>query len=162
MGTESAIYKIILLLHVLTAIVGFGGIIAHSAYNAKAFRSKASDAAVLLRTTIGVGKLAEYGIYAVFVLGIVLISLSDGAIGFGEAWISASFVVIFAVVGLLHGLVRPAIKGMTARAEALAPDAELSGDGEAMALAKKLALGEGATQLLLAVALYLMIWQPGA
>lgn len=161
MGTTSAIYRIILLLHILTAIVGFGGLIAHGAYNAKAFRSTAGDALVLLRNTAAVTKIAHYAIYALFVFGIVLVSLSDGAIGFGAPWISASFLIVFAVVGIAHGLVRPAIRGLTARAEALAPDAALESDAEAKSLAGKLAIGEGLTQVLLAIALILMIWQPG-
>ena len=37
----------------------------------------------------------------------------------------------------------------------------LESDGEAGSLAKRLALGEGLIQLLLVVALFLMIWQPG-
>ncbi len=162
MGTTSAIYRIILLLHILTAIVGFGGLIAHGAYNAKAFRSKAGDALVLLRNTAAVTNIAHYGIYAVFVFGIILIALSDSAIGFGEAWISASFVVVFVVVGLAHGMVRPAVKGLTARAEALPADTMMESDPEAKALAGKLAIGEGVTQVLLVIALVLMIWKPGA
>ncbi len=162
MGTTSAIYRIILLLHILTAIVGFGGLIAHGAYNAKAFRSKAADAAVLLRTTASITNIAHYAIYALFVLGIVLISLSDSAIGFGEAWISASFVVVFAVVGLAHGMVRPAVRGLTERAEALPGETPMESDPEVKALAGKLAIGEGVTQVLLAIALILMIWQPGS
>lgn len=161
MDDPSAIYQIILLLHIATAIVGFGGLIAHGAFNAKAFAAPAGEAAVLLRTTQAVTNLAHYAIYAVFVLGIVLVSLSDGDISFGDPWISASFVVWFALVGVAHGLVKPAVRGLRERAQALDADAALSNDAEATATAKKLALGEGLTQLLLVVALVLMIWQFG-
>lgn len=161
MGIDSTLYNIILLLHVLTAIVGFGGLIAHGAYNAKAFRATAGEALVLLRNTAAVTNIAHYAIYAMFVFGIVLISVSNGQISFGAPWVSASFLLVFVVIGLAHGLVRPAVRGLTARAEALPSGTTLESDPEAKALAGKLAIGEGVTQVLLAVALYLMVWQPG-
>ncbi len=161
MGIESAIYRIVLLLHIVTAIVGFGGVIAHGAYNARAFASKAGEAAVLLRNTQAVTKIAHYSLYALFLLGIVLIALSDSAISFAAPWISASFVVWFAVIGVAHGMVRPAVTALTERASELPPDTDMSADETVTGIAKKLAVGEGVTQLLLVVALFLMLWQPG-
>ncbi len=162
MGIESAIYRIILLLHIVSAVVGFGGVIAHGAYNARAFASKAGEAATLLRHTQAVTKIAHYAIYAVLLLGIVLIALSDSFFSFAETWVSASFVVWFAVVGVAHGMVRPTVKALLDRAEALDPSSDMSADSEVTSLAKKLATGEGLTQLLLVVALILMVWKPGA
>lgn len=156
------VYKIVLLLHIAAAIVGFGGVIAHSAYNAKAFSGTAGDAGVLLRTTQLVTGLAHYAIYGVFVLGIVLVAVSDGSVEFSEPWISASFLVWFLLVGVAHGLVKPTVRGLTEKAESMAPDEQMNDDPEVVGMAKKLALGEGLTQLLLVVSLVLMIWQPGA
>lgn len=156
------VYKIVLLLHIAAAIVGFGGVIAHSAYNAKAFGGTAGDAGVLLRTTQLVTGLAHYAIYGVFILGIVLIAVSDGSVGFDEPWISAAFLVWFLLVGVAHGLVKPTVRALTDKAEEMAPTATMTDDPEVVGLAKKLALGEGLTQLLLVVSLVLMIWQPGA
>ncbi len=162
MGTESAIYQIVLLLHIAAAIVGFGGVIAHGAYNAKAFAGTAGDAVVLMRTTKAVTSLAHYAIYGVFALGIVLIAVSDKAYEFSEAWVSASFVVWFLIVGAAHGLIRPTVAGLQARAEELPADTNMPDDEQVLGFAKKLALGEGVTQLLLVIALVLMIWKPGA
>ena len=50
---------------------------------------------------------------------------------------------------------------MQDRAEAMDGDAILKDDPEIGELAKKLAMGEGLSQLLLLVALILMVWQPG-
>ncbi len=119
---------------------------------------------MLLRNTAAVTNIAHYAIYAMFVLGIVLVSLSgdgDDAISFGAPWISASFLIVIVVVGLAHGMVRPAVRGLTERAEALPADTVLEFDADAKALAGKLAIGEGVTQVLLAIALIMMIWQPG-
>ncbi len=159
MDDPTAIYRILLLLHVAAAIVGFGGVIAHGTYNAKAFRSPAGEARVLLKATTAVTNIAHYGIYAVLVSGILLISVSSGDVKFSDAWISAGFLLWFLVVGVAHGLVKPALSGLSTRAEALGSDVALSDDPDASALAKKLAMGEGLTQLLLAAALVVMIWQ---
>ena len=162
MGIGSALYRIVLLLHVAAAIVGFGGVIAHGAYHARAFRGAAAAAKEILAATRGVSKIAEYAIYAVLPLGIVAIAVSDDAFSMGDPWVSASFVVWFLLVGALHGAVRPAVRSLAERADAVAPDTNLEADAEAQAAARKLMIGEAATQLLLVVALVLMIWKPGA
>lgn len=162
MADPSTIYQIVLLLHVAAAIVGFGGLIAHSSYNAKAFGGNAGDARVLLSTTQLVTKFAHYAIYGVFLLGIVLVAVSEDEVGFDEAWISASFVVWFLLVGAAHGLVKPTVGKLLTKANELDAETKMTNDPDVVALAKKLALGEGIVQLMLVVALALMIWQPGA
>lgn len=162
MGIDSTLYNIILLLHVIAAIVGFGGFIGLGRMHAQAYRAKAADARVLLASARSGFNVPMYALYAVFALGIVLVSVSDGDIGFGEPWISASFVVWFLAVGALHGLVRPSVTVLAERAAALGDATALEGDAEADGAARKVAAGEGVTHLLLAVALILMIWQPGA
>lgn len=162
MGIESVLYRIILLLHIATVIVGFGGVITHGAYNAASFRGPAGVAEAILTATRGVTKMAHYAIYASLPLGIVLIAISDKTYGMGDPWVSASFVVWIALVGAAHGAVRPAVATLSERAQALSTDTRLDSDPEANAAAKKLMIGEAATQLLLAIALILMIWKPGA
>jgi uncharacterized membrane protein len=163
MGTGSAIYRIILLGHIAAAIVGFGGLIAHGFYHAKAVGAQAVETRALLRTTSDVARWAEYGVYAVLAFGIVLVSLSDDVFGFDEPWISASFVVWFLMVGLNHGLVRPARSKLIDAADSMdeSNSVTLADDSSTKALLGRLAIGEGATQILLIVALVLMIWKPG-
>jgi len=110
MGTGSVLYRIILVGHLLGAIVGFGGLITHGLYHARAVRSAANETAPLMRATVAVSQIAHFGIYAILAFGIVLISLSDDAWSFAAPWVSASFVVWFLIVGLIHGLIRPAQK----------------------------------------------------
>ncbi len=162
MGTTSVIYRILLVLHIAAAFVGFGGVIAHGAYNAKAFAAKAGEASLLLRTTKSVTAIAYNSINGVLVLGIVLIALSDGAWKFSAPWVSAAFVVWFALVGVMHGLIRPSAVGLAERADALDPEMQMAEDPEVNTLAKKLALGEGLFQLLVVVALVVMVWGPAA
>lgn len=164
METTAVIYRIILLGHIGAAIVGFGALITHGSFHAAAVRSPASGAAPVLRAAASGARLAEYGLYAVLGFGIVLIALSDDVYRYSEPWISASFVVWFLVVGLVHGLIRPARAQLLELASVAVPD----GDGndlversDAQPLLARLAIGEAGTQLLLLGALILMIWKPG-
>ena len=161
MGTGSALYRVVLMAHIVTAVIGFGGLLANGIANAKAFHSPAAQARTLLAGSQDVAKTAYLAIYALLAFGIVLIAFSDSAFSFSAPWVSAAFVVWFAMVGISHGMVRPSIAGMLGRAEALEDNSLLDGDQEAGALAKRLAIGEGMVQVLVLVALYLMIWKPG-
>lgn len=160
MGTASVLYRIVLLAHIASAIVGFGPMIANGILNATAFRSSGGAAAVILRAGRAVTRASDAAIYALLPLGIVLIALSDDAFGYGNVWVSASFVVWFLLVGAIHGAIRPAVRTLAARAEAIG-DATLSDDPEAASASRRLMVGEAATQVLLAVALVLMLWKPG-
>ena len=167
MGTGSTLYRLVLLAHIIVAVVGFGGLFTHTLYTARALRMPAEPARVVLGATASAAKVAHYALYALLAFGIALVALSDGAIGFGATWISASFVVWFVIVGAAHGLVRPTIARLQERAEALADDVATGGsrtladDTEAIGLTGRLRAGDGLIELLLLVALGLMIWQPG-
>lgn len=164
----ATLYNIILVLHIAAAIVGLGGMIAHGALNARAFSSKASDARVLLSATQQLTNPAHYSVYGLFILGLILVSISSSALGdaaaisMGAPWVSASFVVVFAIVGVAHGLIKPAVRSLAESADELDDETVMSSDAGVISLAKKLAIGEGLTQLLVIVGLYLMIWKPGA
>jgi hypothetical protein len=162
MGTTSLLYRVVLLLHIGASIIAFGGLIANGVLNARAFNGPASESRIILAATSTVSKVADWALYAVLPLGIVLIAVSDDAFGFGDPWVSASFVVWFGVVGVTHGLVRPAVRTMSERADVIPSIDHLSSDESAVAASRKLMAGETATQLLLAAALILMIWKPGS
>ncbi|MGI9614806.1 MAG: hypothetical protein ACR2QO_17990 [Acidimicrobiales bacterium] len=162
MGTASLLYRVVLLLHIGASIVAFGGLIANGVLNARAFNGPSGEGGVVLAAGRAVSKLADYALYALLPLGIVLIAVSDDAFGFGDPWVSASFVVWFAVVGVTHGLVRPAVRTMSEQVDSLGGSGRLADDATSVAASRKLMLGETFTQLLLATALILMIWKPGA
>ena len=165
MGTGSVIYRIVLLLHIITAIVAFGGLVANGINNSRAFKSPADQAKTLFAATQRISKPAYNALYALFALGIVLVALSDSAISFSAPWISAAFLVVIVMIGISHAMVRPNVAGLLERAEALTVSGGespvMETDEEATGLAKRLGMGEAIIQLLLIVALFLMIWQPG-
>ncbi|MDY7103264.1 MAG: hypothetical protein S0880_18940 [Actinomycetota bacterium] len=157
MGYESTLYNLVLLLHILAAIVGFGGIALNSIYLARARALPGQQGhAVLEANSFVTSKVSEMAIYATFLFGIVLIIVSDGAIEFSEGWISAAFAVMIIMVGVIHGMIRPATRQL------IELSGSGSGTGEAGGLERRVTIGTAVLNVLLVIALALMIWQPGA
>lgn len=156
------LYNVVLVLHILLAIVAFGGLAMISAYNSRALRGTAGRATTLLETSVDVSKVAHGAMYLIAPLGIVLISLSEGAHDFAAVWVSISFVVWFAMIGVAHALGLKHLKAAAARAAEVDPSTNLADDPQALASMKQVGTGDAIGQLLLVAALALMIWQPGA
>ena len=156
------LYNVILVLHIIMSIVAFGGLAMISAYNSRALRGTAGRAAALLETSVDVSKVAHTTMYLVAPLGVVLISLSEGEHDFAAIWVSISFVIWFAMIGVAHALGLKNLKAAATRAGELDPTTNLADDPQALASMKQVGTGDAIGQLLLVAALALMIWQPGA
>ena len=81
-------------------------------------------------------------------LGIALVEMSEDAISLTEGWVIAAIVIWVAMVGILHGLIRPALKAQGSHGPSPGTD-------------KRLEAGSGLLSILFTVQLVLMIWQPG-
>lgn len=178
-------YRVVLLLHILTAIVGFGAVFLNALYGRAAERRKGVEGLAIAETNFDVSQMAGYFIYAVPVLGILLVLMSDTGSGervykFSEAWISTSFVLYIVGLGLSHGVLRPNVKKMhTLMRELVAmppgsstssagPPAAGAGGGrppqvdEIEQRARTVGTTGAILNLVLIVILYLMIWRPGS
>ena len=100
---NSDLYDIVKVLHILCAIIGFGGVIFNGLYGAKATARGGREAAAIAHAMFRVTKVAEYFIYAVFVLGLALVGLGDNLFDFGQTWIWLSIVLFVAALGAVHG-----------------------------------------------------------
>jgi uncharacterized membrane protein len=83
-------------------------------------------------------------LFLVWVLGMGVTGMSDKAFRVADPWISASILIWAVLMGASWFLIRPAISDTGPRARSM------------------LATGTGITHLLLVVALYLMVFKPGA
>ena len=165
-------YKVVLLLHILTAIVGFGGVFLNALYGRAAERRKGVEGLAIAEANYDVSHMAGYFIYAVPVFGILLVLMSDEYFKFSEAWISVSFVLYIAGIGLSHGVMRPNVKKMQAlmrEVVAMGPPAAGSASAtgrpsqvdEIERRGRTVGIVGAALNLLLIILLYLMVWQPG-
>jgi uncharacterized membrane protein len=164
-GLNSGIYKLLLVLHILCAIVGIGGVTLNAFYGMAAQRRNGPDALAISETNYDVSMIAEKFIYAVFPLGILLVLTSDDAWSFSDLWIWLSMLVYIAALGVSHGLVLPTARKMNALMRDLTSRPAAPG-GPPPEVAQLEALGKkiGMSSMLLHVAtialVALMVWKP--
>jgi hypothetical protein len=102
-------------------------------------------------------------VYAVPLLGVALVAMSDGAYSFGDAWIVAGLALFVGVVLLCEMVAWPAERRLQLAIGAAAPDADKDEDADASALgrdAQALTRSAGAAAVLLVVAVVVMVAQP--
>ena len=167
-------YRVVLLLHILTAIIGFGAVFLNALYGRAAERREGVEGLAIAEANYDVSQVAEYFIYAVPVFGILLVLMSDAGghkvYEFSQAWISMSFLLYIVGLGLAHGVLRPNVKKMHALMRELVTGPPGGGGGggrppqvdEIERRARTVGRTSAALNLLLVVILYLMIWRPGS
>jgi len=88
---DSGVYQLLLVLHLVTVIAGFGSIALDGAYRGLAPRGGGDGPS-----------LSEWLIYAVPVTGILVVLVSEDRWQFSQAWISLSFLLYIVAVGVMH------------------------------------------------------------
>ena len=164
MGVSGGLYRFVLLLHILTVVVAFGSFMANAAYARLARQRGGSEGAAINEASAAVTKRVSQGaLWAVPVFGILLVVLSDGAIGFEELWISLSFLLYIAAAALLVAVVIPTQRRTNQlEKENLDRTSPGAGGSERVRLDKKLAASSGVFNLLFLAILALMIFKPGS
>ena len=164
MGTG---FKILVLLHILCVVGGFGAVAYNGLYMSLAQRRPAGGTSAVLETNRLVSGLAEMLIYAALLFGIGAVTAAGrhSDIKFSDAWVSAAFAVYLIDVGILHGLIRPSQRryaDVVKRLEApVGPDQDRDTDvTQLKSLEKRVGFGWGVFNLLVIGAIYLMVFQP--
>ena len=161
MGVSSFAYRLFFLLHILSAIIGFGGVILNGLYAQRARKRPPAEALAVVEDNAWVSmKVAEIFIYLTAVWGLGLVGLSDEVWKFSQTWVWLALVVYVVALGISHGLLMPRVKKLLAGMRAAvtgggAPPADLA------KLEPQIGAISMALHLSLAVILVLMIWKPG-
>jgi len=166
MGLNSFGYNVVLLLHIVCVIVGFGGVILNGVYAAKAQQLPPEQNLAVMEVNSFVSmKVAEVFIYLVPVWGLGLVGMSDTTYTFGQTWVWLSLVVYVLSLGVSHGALMPRVKRMleTQRDMVASPP---SGPEDAriatlQAGGKQVGAMSMVLNLSLVVMIVLMIWKPG-
>ena len=163
----SGVYKLFLFLHILCAIVGFGGVLLNGAYASQMQKRPGPGGLAISEANEFVsGRIAEMFIYAVFAFGLVTAIIGRPTIKFDQGWLSAAMgLYIVAVVISLVGL-RPGHRKINALLrEMIAGPAPTAGPppqvAQVQALGKRQALFGGINSLLFLIILFLMVVKPG-
>ncbi len=174
----TGLYKTLLVLHLLAVIVGFGPAMMAGLWGAEAKKRRGREGlAIAEATTKVVGTYAEWAIYAVPVFGILLVLASEDAWKFSQAWISLSFLIYFAALGVVHAVHMPNLRRMNElMAELVAgPPPGAGGAGgagggpggpppqvaEIEARGKKAGMVGGLLSLMAVAVVVLMVFKPG-
>ena len=141
--------NIVELLHVLTVVVALAPVFVHPLLRRQ--MRAASGGQQRLATAMAANARRLYGpaLIVAGLLGIALVEMSEDAVSLTEGWVIAAVAVWVSMVGVLHGLIRPALKAQGAEDPAAGAE-------------KRLEAGSAVLSILFTVQLVLMIWQPGS
>jgi len=165
------LYKFLLVLHILCAIIGFGATYLNALYGQQIRKHRGREGLAIYEANFFVSGIGLYFIYAVFVFGFLLVLQSDDAWKFSQTWVWLSMLLYIVAIGVSHGILLPAVKRMGVLMREMV-DAGPPAGGAAPAgpppQARELAaLGQrvGAASAFLNIAviavLALMVWKPG-
>jgi hypothetical protein len=161
------VYKLIVFVHILTVVVGFGSAFVWP-YLASQARAAGPEMALFAsRTSLtGAKILTTMFIYTAGATGLLLLLVND-TWEFSQTWISIAFLLFFVAVGVAAGLHVPNLKAMLGLQEELADGVPGEGDTpppQALELAergKKAGMYGGILHLLFILLLLDMVFKPG-
>ena len=166
MGVDSFGYNVVLLLHIVCVIVGFGGVILNGVYASRARRLPPEQNLAVMEVNSFVSmKVAEIFIYLTPVFGFALMGMSDKVFQISQMWIWLSLVIYVVSLGVSHGLLMPKVKTMLATQREML-DAPATGPDDPRvsvleSTGKQIGALSGVLHLSLVAMLVLMIWKPG-
>lgn len=159
-------YKLVLVLHILCAIIGFGTVFFNGIYGAQAKARRGTEALAISQANMLVSRIGEYFIYALFLLGIVLVLLGDPVLDFGQTWIWLAMLLYVAAIGVSHALLWPRVRRMLALTQEMVdagpptagPPPQVA---EMERIGRQLAIIDPVLNLTMVAVLFLMVFKPG-
>lgn len=140
-------YRIVLLLHILTAMAAFAPAFTHPLItNQSKGLGNQGHGTVMGYLSANGRKVYAPALILTGFLGFALQGISDGAWSFSQTWMIGAIVVWIAMNGVLHGMLLPAERKLA--------DGDSSGDAGVQR-------GGMIISLLLLIMLWLMIFKPG-
>lgn len=171
MGIASTGYNIVFLLHILSAIVGFGAVMLNGLYGAEVKKRRGAEGLAIFRANERASSVGMIFILLVPLWGIGLVFMSDGIWAFSQLWVWLALVIYVVALGISFAVLQPAVKLQgTLMEELVALGGQPAGAPQAgpppqvarlEANGKRLAAAGGTLHLALVVILVLMIWKPG-
>ncbi len=152
------LYNIVLFVHILAVVVGFGVIFTYPLLDAYARRTRVVDLVALHRFQVFLTqRLIQPALLVILVAGIYL---ATDRWSLGDGWISATFVILIVIGGLAGAIIGPTEKRLLALAQSDLREGQPPSEAyEREAI--KLARFGGLASLLIVVALFIMVTKPG-
>ncbi|HET9060473.1 MAG TPA: DUF2269 family protein [Acidimicrobiales bacterium] len=165
-GAPGTGYQILVFLHVLCAVGGFGVLIYRSFVLDMARRRGDAAVAGALYAYGQVSTVAEALVYGAGVFGLAAAAVGTAGVSFSDVWVQAAIGVYLAMVAVLHAVVRPAERRYRASLIELAQTPPMAPPGrppqlaEMDGLSRRIGIGTAVFNILLIGALYLMVFKP--
>lgn len=149
-GVGSFPYKVVFLLHILSAIVAFAPAFVWPVIRVTLRKQGGATLPAPVARHISANNLVVFGpaLLVTGILGILMVLLSDDVYTFSQVWISIAFVLWFLLLGVIFLLLIPAERKAAEATETPGADARVNMFG-------------GMVHLLLLLMLITMIWKPG-
>jgi uncharacterized membrane protein len=147
-AASTTVYNIVELLHILTILVALSPVFVHPLLRRQMRAAGAGHQQVVAAMSANARRLYSPALIVAGLLGIALVEMSEDAISMTEGWVIAAIVIWVAMNGILHGMIRPALKAQGAEGASAGSD-------------KRLEVGSALLSIGFTVQLILMIWQPG-
>jgi uncharacterized membrane protein len=162
----SGLYKTLLVLHILTAIIGLGAVMLNGIYAAQAQKRAGPGGRAVSEANYFVSTIGEKFIYAIPIFGILLVLDSGKLWKFSQTWIWLSLVIYVIAIVVSHAILIPGHKRTNVLlAEMEQGPAPAGGPPpqavELQAIGKKMAAAGATLNVFVVVFLVLMIWKPG-
>ena len=153
---NSGWYQAVLVVHLASAVVGFGGSALGTVMLRRAW-AEGPDAAGAVRRSyeFASNRLTDIAAYVAGIAGLVAV-LIDDRWDLRQGWVTTAFILYFAWVGIAHGALRPTSAKL---AEALEAGDERARDAER--LRKRAELWSALSNLVIVAAIAVMVTKPG-
>ena len=153
---NSGWYQAVLVVHLVGAVVGFGGSALGTVMLRRAW-ADGPDAAGAVRRSFefASNRLTEMAAYLAGIAGVVAV-LIDDRWTFRQGWVTTAFILYFVWAGIVHGGLRPTSAKL---AEAIDAGPERSDDAER--LRKRAELWSMTSNLVIVAAIAVMVTKPG-
>jgi hypothetical protein len=155
-----SLYELSVFVHVTAVMIGFGATFAEAIMFPVALKVGKRHLPYVHRLQLAINqRMASPALAVVLLTGIY--QTSDGDWGFGSFWISATFLIVIVVGGLVGAYFIPADRRLAAQAER---EIEQTGDvsEDYLRQARREGAIGGLTGVLLIAAVFLMVTKPGA
>jgi uncharacterized membrane protein len=157
-------YNISLFLHISAVVIGFGATFAEAIMFPVAMQVDKRHLPYVHRLGMAINqRLATPAMVVILATGIYQVADDPfDAIGFGDAWVSASFAILIVLGGLLGGYFVPTDRRLAEMAERDLAGGSAEMSAEYQAGAKRIGAVGGLAGVLVLAAIFLMVTKPGA
>jgi len=157
-------YSISLFLHISAVVIGFGATYAEAIMFPVAMKVDKRHLPYVHRLDMAINQwLATPAMVVILITGIYQVAEDDGRNWeFGDAWVSATFLILIILGGLLGGYFVPTDRKLAEMAERDLASGSAEMSAEYQAGAKRIGAAGGLAGVLVLVAIFLMTTKPGA